>query len=76
MLICIDKFVQLFRKFNMNEYIINDLNLADWGRKEISVAESEMPGLMACETLFEVKTVKRCKNSWMFAYDDSNSCVD
>ena len=36
----------------MNEYIINDLNLADWGRKEISVAESEMPGLMACRELY------------------------
>ena len=36
----------------MKEYIINDLNLADWGRKEISVAESEMPGLMACRELY------------------------
>ena len=32
----------------MNDFIINDLSLSDWGRKEISVAESEMPGLMAC----------------------------
>lgn len=29
------------------DYIIKDLSLADWGRKEISIAESEMPGLMA-----------------------------
>jgi adenosylhomocysteinase len=29
------------------EYKVADLNLADWGRKEISVAEHEMPGLMA-----------------------------
>ncbi|MEJ2108796.1 MAG: adenosylhomocysteinase [Acidobacteriota bacterium] len=28
-------------------YIIKDINLADWGRKEIMVAEKEMPGLMA-----------------------------
>ena len=30
-----------------NDYIIADASLADWGRKEISIAESEMPGLMA-----------------------------
>src|SRR6266404_3869534 len=30
-----------------NDYKIKDLTLADWGRKEISVAEQEMPGLMA-----------------------------
>jgi adenosylhomocysteinase len=28
-------------------YLIKDLSLADWGRKEIRVAESEMPALMA-----------------------------
>src|SRR3979411_2869771 len=29
------------------DYKIKDINLADWGRKEISIAEKEMPGLMA-----------------------------
>ncbi|MCE1227521.1 MAG: adenosylhomocysteinase [Geobacteraceae bacterium] len=29
------------------DYIIADLGLADWGRKEIKIAETEMPGLMA-----------------------------
>ena len=29
------------------EYIVKDLSLADWGRKEINMAEDEMPGLMA-----------------------------
>ena len=29
------------------DYKIADLSLADWGRKEVSIAESEMPGLMA-----------------------------
>jgi adenosylhomocysteinase len=29
------------------EFKVADLSLADWGRKEISVAEQEMPGLMA-----------------------------
>ncbi len=29
------------------DYVVKDIGLADWGRKEISMAESEMPGLMA-----------------------------
>src|SRR5574339_403893 len=29
------------------DYIIKDIGLADFGRKEISIAETEMPGLMA-----------------------------
>ncbi|MEM9531300.1 MAG: adenosylhomocysteinase [Pseudomonadota bacterium] len=29
-----------------NDYYVKDLSLADWGRKELNIAESEMPGLM------------------------------
>jgi len=32
---------------NQTDFKVADLALADWGRKEISIAESEMPGLMA-----------------------------
>ena len=28
-------------------YLVKDIGLADWGRKEIAIAETEMPGLMA-----------------------------
>jgi len=31
----------------VNDYVVADLSLADWGRKEIAIAEHEMPGLMA-----------------------------
>jgi adenosylhomocysteinase len=31
----------------MNSYKVKDISLAEWGRKEITIAESEMPGLMA-----------------------------
>ena len=31
----------------MNDYKIADISLADWGRKEIDIAEHEMPGLMS-----------------------------
>ena len=30
-----------------NDYIVKDITLADWGRKELNIAEIEMPGLMA-----------------------------
>ena len=36
----------------MSDYIIKDAALADWGRKEIEIAETEMPGLMALRTEF------------------------
>ena len=29
-----------------HDYVIADIGLADWGRKEIAIAETEMPGLM------------------------------
>jgi adenosylhomocysteinase len=35
-----------------NDYIVADISLADWGRKEIEIAETEMPGLMACREEF------------------------
>ena len=31
----------------MTDYKVKDINEADFGRKEISLAETEMPGLMA-----------------------------
>jgi adenosylhomocysteinase len=34
------------------DYIVADLGLADWGRKEIRIAETEMPGLMAIREEF------------------------
>jgi len=34
------------------DYIVADLSLAEWGRKEIRIAETEMPGLMAIREEF------------------------
>jgi len=36
-----------------NDYKVKDITLADWGRKEIAIAESEMPGLMALRSEFK-----------------------
>jgi adenosylhomocysteinase len=35
------------------DYKIADISLADWGRKEVAIAESEMPGLMALRTEYK-----------------------
>jgi adenosylhomocysteinase len=35
-----------------NDYVVTDLSLADWGNKEIKIAEVEMPGLMAIRKEF------------------------
>ncbi|NDW02998.1 adenosylhomocysteinase [Jiella pacifica] len=34
------------------DYIVKDIALADYGRKELDIAETEMPGLMACREEF------------------------
>src|SRR5262245_57867586 len=33
--------------FMAHDYVVTDIKLADWGRREIAIAETEMPGLMA-----------------------------
>ena len=40
----------------MNDYKVKDINLADFGRKEISLAETEMPGLMALRREYKNKS--------------------
>lgn len=42
----------VLKALSTNEYAIADLSLADWGRKEIRIAETEMPGLMAIREEF------------------------
>jgi adenosylhomocysteinase len=37
---------------NFADFKVADLSLADWGRKEIAIAETEMPGLMAIREEF------------------------
>ncbi|MEE9271932.1 MAG: adenosylhomocysteinase [Robiginitomaculum sp.] len=36
----------------MTDYKVADIKLADWGRKEINIAETEMPGLMSLRAEF------------------------
>ena len=37
----------VLKPLHTDQYAVADLSLADWGRKEIRIAESEMPALMA-----------------------------
>ena len=37
---------------NAHDYAVADMNLAGWGRKELDIAETEMPGLMATRAEF------------------------
>ena len=37
---------------NFTDYVIADINLADFGRKEIAIAETEMPGLISVREEF------------------------
>lgn len=38
-----------------NDYKVADMSLADWGRKEVAIAETEMPGLMAVREEYKDK---------------------
>jgi len=40
---------------DVTDYKVADISLADWGRKEVTIAETEMPGLMALREEFKGK---------------------
>jgi adenosylhomocysteinase len=40
---------------DVNDYKVADIDLASWGRKEIAIAETEMPGLMALREEYQGK---------------------
>ncbi len=42
----------VLKPLHNDQYAVADLSLADWGRKEIKIAETEMPGLMAIRSEF------------------------
>jgi adenosylhomocysteinase len=39
-------------KGSFTDYVVKDIGLAEWGRKELAIAETEMPGLMATRAEF------------------------
>ena len=64
-------------KLSNQDYIIADITKAGFGRKEIAIAETEMPGLMAIRKEYaSKKTIKRGSNFWLSSYDYSNSGIN
>lgn len=59
------------------DYIVKDIALAEFGRKELDIAETEMPGLMSLRAEYgEEKAAEGCAHRWLAAYDHSDSCSD
>ena len=47
-----------------NDYIVKDISQADYGRAEIAIAETEMPGLMALrERIRRLRSRSRARGS-------------
>ena len=60
-----------------HDYVVKDLELAQWGRQEIEIAETEMPGLMATREEFgPSQPLKRRAHRRLVAYDDPDSGLD
>ncbi len=58
-------------------YKVKDLSLAAWGRKEIEIAENEMPGLMSLRKKYGAsKPLKGRADCRLPAHDNSNGCFD
>ena len=60
-----------------NDYVVKDLGLADFGRKEIEIAETEMPGLMAlARGVRRVEAIERRADHRLAAHDDPDGGAD
>ena len=59
---------------NNDDYKVADISLADYGRKEIELAEAEMPALMALRTRYaNEKPLANAKILGWYSHDHSNS---
>ena len=54
------------------DYIVRDFSLAEWGRKELNVAEHEMPGLISVRKKYENQTAQRRAHHRFVAHDHSD----
>ena len=52
----------------MSDFKVKDINLADFGRKEISLAETEMPGLMALRKEYKNKSSFKGRKNFRLSY--------
>jgi adenosylhomocysteinase len=64
-------------KHTFTDYVIRDIELAAFGRKEIEIAETEMPGLMALRSEFgESKPLKGARITGLAPHDDPDRGAD
>ena len=62
---------------NFSDYKGADISLADWGRKEISIAETEMPGLMALREEFgKEQPLKGCSLIMFIRFEERCMGID
>ncbi len=58
-------------------YKVKDMSLAEWGRKEIRLAEAEMPGLMAIRKEYGCNpAIERCTHRRLSSHDHPDCCID
>ena len=57
-------------------YTVADLSLAEFGRKEIEIAEHEMPGLMSVRAKYAAEKPLQGVSNRFLAHDNSNGCLD
>ena len=60
----------------MTDYIVRDISLADYGRKEIAIAETEMPGLMALRAEYGEAKPLGCPHCRLPAHDHPDRRAD
>jgi len=59
------------------DYKVADISLADYGRREITLAEAEMPALMTLrEKYAKEQPLAGAKNYWLYSHDHSDRRLD
>ncbi len=60
---------------NELSYKVKDIALAEFGRKEIEIAEKEMPGLLSIRKKHSrYKASQRCQGHRLTAHDNTDGC--
>jgi adenosylhomocysteinase len=60
----------------VTDYIVKNIDLADFGRKELDIAETEMPGLMALREEYGAKAAEGRAHRRLAAHDHPDGGSD
>jgi adenosylhomocysteinase len=61
---------------SFTDYKVADISLADYGRKEIKLAEAEMPALIGLRKRYAAAKPLAGAKSWLYPHDHSNCGFD